>query len=397
MSDSTVKRIYSDDLYMIKDGSCVKIYGKIRVIRKMGGICFYHIYDQSGYCQIVSDTDTYIDTTVKKGDHICVDGIVRKDKYPEIQAKKITVVGTSNIRTQPAEWSTAKYEKLLLRSYVQEAVQTFFSKNGFLPVTSPTIVSNWVDGNTHSFSVDYYGNQCYLTLNNMLYHQIMLISGYQRIYEIAKVFRQDATVPKNRLSEFCTLDISAAFENGEMMMLLTEKLITELLSCMSGFKTKFISLHDNVKFDQIEYLELMKLSGCDPKNSGAQLPVAARKTLDKNFSSYVWVTGFPEEKRRFFVHSTNGLCHDYQLWFRGVTHFAMGSERETDLEVLKHKIIAEGKTIEQYAPVLSYYETGVPPASEIGFGFERFLMYATGGETITDYIAFPRNGRIFLP
>lgn len=377
------------DIENSQRGDMVFITGKIVIDRKMGGIVFVVLRDQSGQCQLVFEEISY---SFLRGDFVTASGEVREwDGKREIYVKECVLTGESNPRNEPLSFNRTKMDKLFFKSKVVQEIHHFMRGKGFLPVISPTIVGNWVEGKTNSFSVDYYGARKYLTLNSMLYHQIMLISGYNKIYEFSKVFRQDAGSPKDRLSEFVSLDISMSNTDKYEMIQLIEEMIQDIMSVLSADPA--LKIKGAASFDRISYEELIHKAGCR-SISGAQLSAEARRFLNDHYDSFVWVCGFQEEKRRFFVKSTHGICEDYQLWFQGKHQIAAGGERENNLAVIKRKIDQEGKNIAKYEGMLRYYESGVPPMCEIGFGLDRFLLDITQGSDITDYVAFPRNKKV---
>lgn len=371
----------------IQTGCEVLISGKIQKIRKLGGLEFVTLCDQSGKCQLVVEN---MDFPFRRFDFISVKGTVQEcNSRKEIHVLECSLLGSSNPRTEPYVIGSDKMDKLIFKSEVMQVINSFMNSEGFLPVSSPTIVGNWVEGKTHTFSVDYYGTKKYLTLNSMLYHQVMLISGFNKIYEFSKIFRQDATSSKDRLSEFVSLDISMSNSDKFEMMSLIENMIKIIVTSLN--EKNALQISANMNFEKISYHKLMELSECK-KTSGAQLSAKSRRYLDENYDSFVWVYGFPEEKRRFFVKSQNGICEDYQLWYRGDHQIAAGGERETDLVVIKQKLVNEGKKEANYNEILKAFEGGVPPMCEIGFGLDRFLLDITDSSVITDFVAFPRNG-----
>lgn len=384
--------MFIKDLFVGEKKENIVVLGKVEKYRKVGMVEFIKLFDQTGQCQIVIEKDNIDDPIkIKKGDFLQVEGKIALNKYGdyEVRALRIKNIGYSNERVNQATIEKGKFDKLVLRSNVISATRNYLYNKEVYEVASPTIVGNWVEGKTNSFEVNYYGEKNYLTLNNMLYHQIMLISGFTKIYEISKVFRQDNSSPKNRLSEFYSLDISMAHIDTEYMMLFVEDMIKYILNELSKMDNAFSF---DYSFEKIDYTELLEKCGCK-EVAGAQLPSKARAYLNDNCKSFVWLVGSPEDKRRFFVKRENHSCKDYQLWYRGEAQIAAGSEREGDIEELKERIILEGKSIEQYSEFLRYYENGVPKICEIGFGLERFLMYITDSNSITDFLAFPRNGK----
>lgn len=373
------------------DNEEITCIAKVIRIRNLGKLWFLVIMDQTGKYQCVVDDNTKKLDVIEKDSFVEIVGIVATvdQNRKEIRATEVKVLGVKNNGTEPRRISYDKIDKLILRSQIVELIQGFLSKRGFLPVSSPTIVGNWVEGKTHAFAIDYFEEPCYLTLNNMLYHQIMLISGFSNIYEISKVFRKDVSNPRNRLAEFFSVDISVSNKDGSYVM----KTVEEMIQCVLCGVNSVLIPKDTV-FNRITYSELLNRCGCEVV-TGAQLNSRATHYLKDNYKGFVWITNFPKEKRRFFVKSENGFCNDYQLWYNGECQIAAGSEREQNLEELKRKIIQEEKKIEQYDGFLKYFENSVPPMAEIGFGLERFIMFVSGCKEISEVVAFPRNKKTF--
>lgn len=360
--------------------------GKIGHIVDKGGICFYRIFDQSGEIFAVTNQKNKF----KKGDHVQVTGrLQRMYGRIEVAVTSISQIGDVNIRSNTSSIIDGKrINSLYVRSYALAAINSYFMKNGFLQVHSPSIVSDWVVGQTGAFDMTFYGEKCNLTISNMMYHEIMMINGFSKMYEIAKIFRQEHPSSIKRLAEFTIIDIGLAYQNAEVMMNTVEEMIRAIYEMLWEKEVKGID--KNISFEHITYSELVKRAGCT-KFGGSQFPKCVRNYLNSNYDSFVWVTGFPESKRPFFVRSDkDGICFDYQLWYRGSTYLAAGGERETNLNRICEKIRAEGKDDSKYANILEFFKASVPPMCGIGMGIERFLGTVIKDSNVADYIAFPR-------
>ena len=374
----------TDDRYVFSDS--VVVQGKVSVIRRLGKLTFVIVFDQTGSCQVVFEC---IDTSkMRVGDFVLIHCSVHefngKKEFAAITYKRLCDYKKRKLTKKDVE---SKVSKLFIKSYALQAINLYFTQKGFLPVVSPIIVGSWVEGKTSTFKVDYYGTNKYLTLNNMLYHQIMLISGYQRIFEISTIFRQEHSSAKDRLTEFKSLDISMSFADSSQMMSIVEDCILFIANHLLQYGVK---LKGPIHFERISYSQLMRSSGVT-SHSGAQIPAAARQYLNNHYDSFVWLYGFPEDKRRFFVKSTNGTCLDYQLWYKGDHQLASGGERETEIKRIEEKILNEGKRIENYNEMLDFFRGPVPPMAEIGFGIDRFLLDIIPNSVITDFVAFART------
>lgn len=373
------------------DGDIV-VCGRVKTIRDFGHLKFIKLQDQTGEIQVVLERNDKI----KRGDHIQVWGkSIMSDGRYELRATDIMQLGAQNSRGVMANYfQENRLKALFIRSKAIEAIHKFFLENEFMHVHSPSIVSDWVNGQTGAFQVDFYGEPCNLTISNMMYHEIMMINGFSRIYEIAKIFRQEHPSSIHRLAEFTIIDVGLAYQNSEYMMGIIESMICEIYKELSEFEIPGFS--SNLKFERISFDELVKRAGC-PVFSGSQFPKTVRRYLNENYESFVWVVGFPERKRPFFVRSENGVCFDYQLWYRGTIYLAAGGERETSLERIQEKICAEGKSVLRYEEILRFFETSVPPMCGIGMGIERFLASVIPNTQVADYIAFPRYQKHFSP
>lgn len=376
-------------LYTIPENewnNSVCFVGKIKHIVDKGKICFYRIFDQSGEIQTVS----YSKNKFKNGDHVMVEGKLQRmfDRI-EVSITSISQIGDINDRgISQNVIDDKKLKALYIRSYALAAINSYFLENDFMQVHSPSIVSDWVVGQTGSFDMTFYGKKCHLTLSNMMYHEIMMINGFSKIYEIAKIFRQEHPSSVKRLAEFTIIDIGLAYQNAETMMSVVEGMINAIYDKLWEKKVK--GLDDEIHFDRIEYNELVKEAGCE-NFKGSQFPKCIRDYLNSKYNSFVWVTGFPEDKRPFFVRSDeNKKCFDYQLWYKGSIYFAAGGERETNVNRIREKIRAEGKDDSKYDNILDFFKTSVPPMCGIGLGLERFLGTVIKDTNVADYIAFPR-------
>ena len=285
-----------------------------------------------------------------------------------------------------------KLEALRIRGHSIQHFQSTLGAQGYLPVSSPAIVSRWPDGNTIPFSINYYGTDARLSISNMIYHQIMVMHGFGKIYEVGKSFRNETPSHPNRLAEYTTFDISRDTPVLETVEKAFESLIYSL--CLDLEKQDFKTLcpPSKFQFDRITYRELLARCGLESM-PGAQLPLPAREYIAKNFESYLWVTNFPEYSRPFYARSRNGFCDDCQLWYRGKIYVAAGNVVEDDVESYVPKMIARKHKVENFEDYLVHVKNGVPPISQMAVGIERMLATWFDGMDAADFCCFPRYGK----
>ncbi|EOL43658.1 amino acid--tRNA ligase-related protein [Enterococcus caccae] len=306
----------------------------------------------------------------------------------EIIADELTVL-KADYKKKFDSLQAEKNQRLYIRSEATKQVYRILTEKGLLPVQSPTITSKWVKGNTNPFKISYYGKERFLSISNMVYHQLMISNGMSDIFELGKLHREELSSGKMKLSEFTTLDISRSFCQIDDICSLFEELIIELWLSLSKIDLLNLTLIEEVRFDRINYQDLLKKSG-QKSFTGSQLPAKCRNYLQTNFSSFVWVTNFDVRKRPFYTKSYNGISIDAQLWYRGKQYFAAGSEIETDIEKILDNMNIRGNDPKLYREYLSSMKNGFPPMAMIGMGFEMLLSHLFKESFTIDYAYFPR-------
>lgn len=292
---------------------------------------------------------------------------------------------------------------LTMRSIAESEIHHFLRLENFIPVSSPTLVSDWIMGQTGSFRASFYESEnCNLTISNLIYHQMNIINGMTRIYELGKLFRKETPSTRKRLAEFTILDISLANSTLETLMEVFNSALQAihkrlLLSPLQN-SSQLITLPAQLSFDKIDYRDLLIRSGVG-EISGHQLPSKVAQYLDANFQSFVWVTGFPEHTRPFYTKSNpDRHCIDAQLWYQGKIYVGAGGECETDLDRIVKKIKNEGKDPTAFSFYLSSIEFGMPETCGMTLGIERVLAAWLGNATTAaDFAYFPRYRGNFIP
>lgn len=288
----------------------------------------------------------------------------------------------------PGGRTTRSAELLGLRSLVIREMHALFREWDYMPVDSPTIVSDWVVGDTVPFDLQFYGRKQYLSISNMLYHQMLACNGFNQFYEIGPLFRRETPSNRRKLAAFTILDISRVGVGISDVMRVYESLISASIGVINRH-AHFATGINTVEFETIDWSDLVsRVEGHG--GDGSQLNAASRAYLNECYSSFVWVTGFPVAKRPFYTKATGGVSHDCQLWYRGVLYLVAGSEVETDPEILRAAIRAKRSHPQRYRDFLDVVDAGMPIVSMAGMGIERFLALVIPQTTAADFAVQPR-------
>ena len=272
-------------------GKDVVAMGWVLARRDFGGLVFVELRDRTGRLQVVFDQSKF------KGDYakvdklrleycICVTGKLTlrdeetidpksKTGYIEIRAEHIKVLSTSEpVPFQIADEETEtdalrlKYRyldlrrertssPLYVRHKVTKIVRDYFDSHEFLEVETPILGKSTPEGArdylvpSRVFAHKFFA----LPQSPQIYKQLLMISGVDRYYQIAKCFR-DEDLRADRQPEFTQVDMEMSFvDSEEQIMGLIEKLIVKIFKEVKGY--------DFGKLPRLTYAESMSRFGTD--------------------------------------------------------------------------------------------------------------------------------------
>jgi aspartyl-tRNA synthetase len=147
-------------------------------------------------------------------------------------------------------------QKLRLRSKVSSNIRSFLDREGFLDIETPILTRATPEGARDYLvpSRTHEGKFFALPQSPQLFKQLLMVSGFDRYYQIAKCFR-DEDLRADRQPEFTQIDIETTFMSESEIMDMTEKLISELFAEVMDVKFD--------RFPKMPYAEAMKDYGSD--------------------------------------------------------------------------------------------------------------------------------------
>ena len=184
--------------------------------------------------------------------------ILNSAETPPFQMDEYTTVG-EDVRLQYRYMDLRRLEmqdRLILRSRITSAVRNFLDGEGFLDIETPILTRATPEGARDYLvpSRTHPGQFFALPQSPQLFKQLLMISGFDRYYQIAKCFR-DEDLRADRQPEFTQIDIETAFLGEQEIMAITERMIREL------FKT--VLDVDLPAFPHMSYAEAMERYGSD--------------------------------------------------------------------------------------------------------------------------------------
>ncbi len=438
------------DEYENKD---VSVAGRIMAKRVMGKASFVTIQDAEGKIQSYVSINDLGEESYKSfktydiGDIIGIKGFVFKTKTEEISihAKEVVLLSKS-LRDLPEKFHGLKdvdlryrqryvdlivnpevKETFLLRSKILKAIKEYLDNNGFLEVDTPIL--NTIAGGatarpfiTHHNTLDI---DMYLRIANELYLKRLIVGGFDRVYEMGRMFRNEGMDIKHN-PEYTGMELYAAYQDYNDMMDLTEDMVRTVANKILGsakinYQGTDIDLESPWK--RITMIDSIKeVTGVDFNtiNSDEEaIAIAKEKGVEvdesKKTRGYIINAFFEEFDEETLIQPT--FIYDYPVDVSPLTKrkpsdkrlverfevFIGGREYGNAYSELNDPIDQKGRFLDQLKQreagdeeanmmdddFITALEYGMPPTGGLGIGIDRLVMLLTDSASIRDVILFP--------
>lgn len=280
---------YCGDVNKSHVGQEVTLVGWVNRSRDLGGVVFLDLRDREGLIQVVYDPDLPevfdVASTLRSEFCVQVKGVVRARPDSQVNAhmrtgeievlgKELTIINAAdplplsmdNFQNNSEE-QRLKYryldlrrpemaQRLIFRAKVTSAVRRFMDSNGFLDIETPILTKATPEGARDYLvpSRTYKGQFFALPQSPQLFKQLLMMSGFDRYYQIVKCFR-DEDLRADRQPEFTQIDIETSFMSSEQVMQKTEEMVRGLF-----FELLNVDLGE---FPTMTYAEAMRRFGSD--------------------------------------------------------------------------------------------------------------------------------------
>ena len=440
------------------DGKTVSVSGRIMSLRKMGKASFCHIQDEAGRIQIyVRRDDIGVDAyqnfkLLDIGDFIGVEGYVFKTKMGEtsIHATVVTILSKS-IRPIPIvkekegeEFDSFADKELryrnrhldlvvnqdvkntfIKRAKIISSIRQFLDTDGFIEVETPILQPLYGGANARPFSTHHNSldQDLYMRIADELYLKRLIIGGIDKVYELAKNFRNEG-IDRNHNPEFTMLEFYQAYVDYKYMMDFVEKLIRSASDSVGEQKVtwgdmtidlakpfarkpifELLSDATGVDVSQLNEKELIAICkkfsiDTPPKlNYGQLLDLLMSKLVEPNLIQPTFVIDYPKAISPLAKKHRDGnpeLVERFELFIGGMEFANAFSELNDPIDQRERfenqdKLGKEGD--EEAHPIdenfLQAVESGMPPTGGVGIGIDRLVMLLTNNRWIKDVILFP--------
>lgn len=416
-------------------GKEVVVKGWCHDVRLLGGINFVLLRDFTGTVQVkvergkCSKEILELVNNLHQEDVLSVKGKVVKSKVAkigvEIVPEKIEIVSRAETPlpldprwVTPANLDTRLTWRSLdlrrreniaifkIQAKLQEGMEEFLKKKGFLRVWTPSIIGGISEGGSEVFKIDFFGKEAYLRQDPQLHRQLLIAAGFEKIYDLGPSWRAEPSDQPTHLAEHRTIAPEFAFmkDEGDMIRLEQEMCVAGIKKVVEECGEELKVLGKEIKVPKLPFPELRfpkiyeileehgkKLSrGNDlDKESEKILADFVRKKYKHDF---FFINRFPSAVKPFYVMKVDEdpeWARSVDLVFKGL-EVSSGGQREHRYEKIVEQIKEKGLNLESLRWFTEVFKYGVPPHGGFSIGIERFTMKLLDIPNIKEVVLFPR-------
>ena len=413
-------------------GKVVKMNGAVHNIRDMGEFAFVILRKAEGLVQCVyEEGKTDFDLKeLKEESAVEVTGVVAlEERAPQGFELRLTGI---RVLSQPSEvmpiainkWkmNTSLETRLSLRPVslrnvrerakfkVQEGIvrgfREFLSSQGFTEVHTPKIVSRGAEGGANVFKLNYFNKKAELGQSPQFYKQ-MMVGVFDRVFEVAPVFRAEKHNTTRHLNEYIGLDFEMGYiDSLEDVMAMETGFLKYTMELLKKDYKKELDMLDidlpsitqipQVRFDEAKQLVSEKYNRKirNPFDLEPEEEVLIGRYFKEEYDSdFVFVTHYPSKKRPFYAMddpADERFTLSFDLLYKGL-EITTGGQRIHDYQMILEKMAKRGMDPEDIKDYLMIFKYGMPPHGGLGIGLERLTMRLLDEQNVRETSLFPRD------
>lgn len=297
----------------------------------------------------------------------------------------------------------------------------FLLNRRFTEIHTPKILGAASEGGSNVFEILYFKRSAFLAQSPQFYKQQLIAADFERVFEIAPVFRAENSNTHRHMTEFVGLDLEMSFEEHyhEVMETLQDLFVFIFSELKQRYAAEIATVRKQFPVDEFKLPADGKMVRLHFKEGVAMLREAGKEIDDfedlstenekllgklvreKYDTDFYILDKFPLAIRPFYTMpcpEDPRYSNSYDFFMRG-EEILSGAQRIHDPELLKERMAAHGvdhtqEGINDYVDAFTY---GCAPHAGGGIGLERVLMFYLDLKNIRRASLFPRDPRRLRP
>ncbi len=422
-----------------------RVAGRLAARRGQGGMAFLDLVDRSGQLQLQARADILgpermdLLLGLDLGDLIGVDGVALRTRRGEISLRieDFTLLAKS-LRPPPEKHhglkdietrfrhreldliaSAEARDLFVTRARVISAIRRFLDRRGFVEVETPILQPLYGGGAAEPFVTHYSAldRDFYLRIATELYLKRLIVGGLERVYELAKDFRNEG-IDQSHLQEFTMLEWYEAYADYQVVAARCEQLVA-CAAAEIGYQgpldfsppwrreTVAEAIRSRTGVDILRLRDREALAA-QMRDRGLDVPAEDTwpQLVDELLSKHVeptlteptFLMDYPVELSPFAKRhrSEEGLTERFEAFACGIelanafTELNDPDEQRRRFEEQRRFAHAGDLEAQPYDEAfIQALEQGMPPTGGIGIGIDRLVMVLTGQRSIREVVLFP--------
>jgi len=428
---------YSKDVSSKDHGKNITVAGWVEDIRNIGSIGFIILRDRKGTLQVTVFKKENAElfekiVNIPRESVVSINGLCKESKQArngyEVIPKEFEVLSVADtplplgvVDKIESELETRLDNRFIdlrkqeiqaifkIRNNVINEAHEYLRSNNFIEIHTPNIIASSTEGGTDVFKLKYFEKDAFLAQSPQLYKQMMMATGFDRVYEIAWYFRAEEHNTRRHLNESTAIDLEMAFiKDEEDVMKILEGLVYNMWKKASECKDELEVLGKKIiipklPFKRVKYDDVIKnlnKNGSSIKwgdDLGAEEEKLFGDIMKKEGHEFYFITRYPIIAKPFYtMPQEDKYSRGFDLECKGV-EIASGSQRIHDVDLLKKRLEECNLNPKDFESYLKTFRYGMPPHGGFGFGIERFLMELLDIKNIRECILFPRDRTRLTP
>lgn len=414
------------------NGKPVTVNGWVHSVRDVGKLAFIVLRDRSGKVQVVVKDEKLI-AKVKQlhnESSIIVTGTAKKDEKVKMGGAEIVAENLEMIADAPEKlpvdvtgktetnFETRFNHRVLdlrtdkgqaifkVQNSLLEGFREQLNKDGFIEIHTPKIIATGTEGGTNLFSAKYFERNVFLAQSPQFYKQMLVGAGFERVYEVAPVFRAEEHNTPFHLNEYISMDFEMGFIQNELDVIKqTERTVKNMLKHVveknqAELELFKVQLEVPKEIPVFHYWDLPKIF----KSMGKEFDVAqdlgredealiCQYAKEKFNSPFAFAANYPLALRPFYTQpheEKKEFSRSFDLLYNGL-EIVSGGQRVHDFNLLTQRIKSKDMDPQVFDFYTEIFKYGMPPHGGQAFGLERLTCRLLGIQNVREASFFPRD------